>query len=113
MTSQLDSGTKLMLQAYVNGRISNRELSEWLVAAEYDEELSERERDSLAQLRLIVLEAEEGSRPADEILQAVSAMLASAQGKVVYAIRTSSETQTMPGRVVTAGSPVQHAGITP
>ncbi|MBI2912970.1 MAG: hypothetical protein HYY03_03525 [Chloroflexi bacterium] len=114
MTTRLSPDSRGTLQRYVDGRISNAELAEWLVAAEYDDELAQGERDELARLRLIVTEVEEDLRPADEILKAVSAILAVTEDKIVVAVRTSSSTHTKPGSAVTAAaSPVQHAGIAP
>lgn len=114
MTPRLRPDSKVTLQRYVDGRISNAELAEWLVATEYDDELPQGERDELAQLRLIVTEVEEDLRPSEEVLKAVSAVLAAAEHRTVVAVRTSSSTRIHPGTVITAaGSPVLHAGIAP
>ena len=115
MSKQLSHETNTVLRRYVEGSLSNAELAEWLVGAEYDDELPPAERDELAGIRLIVIEVEEDERPAEEILKAVSTVLATAaEGEQIVALRTSSTTQSSGGTVFTAsGSPVQRAGIAP
>ncbi len=115
MAIRLSQDSQSVLHRYVKGQLSNPELAEWLVQVEYDQDIPQDERDDLAQLRLIVTEAEEQIRPVEQILEKVAAMLvASDPRRQVIARRTSSSTDMYPGRVVTAaGSRVRHAGITP
>ncbi len=115
MPDQVNSETRTMLRQYVEGRLSINELSEWLVQAEYDEDIPQDERDMLAGIRLIVIEACDGSRAKDEILGVVSAALAvSEPDGTVTSVRGSSTTKiAASGRRVVTGtsSPVRHAGI--
>ncbi len=115
MSKQLSHETKTVLKRYIDGSLSNAELTEWLVGAEYDDELPPAERDELAGVRLIVIEVEEGERPKEEVLKAVSTVLATAaEGEQIVALRASSSTQSSGGTVFTAsGSPVLRAGIAP
>ncbi len=113
MAIQVSQEAMLILQGYVDGRVSNAELADWLAGAEYDSSISESERDELAGIRLVLIEAQEGRREKDEILASVSAVLASAQpGKRILAERAESNTSWFTRSTLTAGrSPVQRAGI--
>ena len=81
------------LRRYVDGDLSNAELADWLVGAEYDPSLRQDERDALGRIRLVVIEVDEGTRDTAETLHAVAELLASAtdDGRVV-AMRTGSAT---------------------
>lgn len=113
MNDQLSQNTRMTLDLYVQGQVSNTELAEWLVQTEYDTAMPRNERDRVARLRLIVIEAEEGLRPIEEILQAVLSLLAKIDpAATVIAMRTSAATERYGGTAVTAtASPVQHVGI--
>ncbi len=93
MGVDLSPEARAELRRYVDGDLSNAELGEWLVGAEYDGALPQDQRDALARIRLVVIEVEEGSRDPTEILDAVAQVLASASddGRVV-AMRTGSAT---------------------
>ncbi len=115
MTTQLTPETNEQLQRYVNGDLSNAELAEWLAAVEYDSELPLDERDALAQISLVLLEAEEGRRGPSEVLGVVAAILASAApGEPVTSVRTGSRTswQGEPSRTATE-TRLQRVGIQP
>ncbi len=73
--NQLSSETRMVLQRFTEGRLSQRDFGEWLVQSDYDTDLSSQERDVLAGIRLIVIEADEGMRPASEIIERVTATL--------------------------------------
>lgn len=49
------------LRSFITGRLSLDGLYEWLVESEYDDTLSQDERDTLASIRLAALEATEGT----------------------------------------------------
>jgi hypothetical protein len=93
MGVDLSPEARAELRRYVDGDLSNAELADWLVGAEYDPALPQDERDSLARIRLVVIEVDEGARDPSETLDAVAEVLASAtdDGQVV-AMRTGSTT---------------------
>lgn len=94
MTSELSAETHAMLQRYVEGRMSNAELEEWLVEVEYDEDMPSEEKDALAEVRLAIVDVDEGRRTVDAILESVATVLAaSSPNEPILAFRTSSETQ--------------------
>lgn len=64
-----------MLRRYESRRIDLAELNEWLVQAEYDDDLPRRERDILAGVRLVAIEAAEGFGLEAEVLKGVSSVL--------------------------------------
>jgi hypothetical protein len=107
--------TRTMLQQYADGNVSNRDLAEWLVQAEYDSNMSQGERDTLALLRLVVIEEAEGRRAIEDILNAVAEILASeAPGQIVIVRRTGSATEWQPQtatNITGVASPARHAGI--
>lgn len=105
--------TRAMLQQYADGNVSNRDLAEWLVQAEYDSSVSDAERDILGQLRLVVVEEAEGRRSKDDILNTVTEVLArEVPGMILIVRRTGSATQWQPRTVTTgAASPARYAGI--
>ena len=93
MRVDLSPEARAELRRYVDGELSNAELADWLVGAEYDPALPQDERDALARIRLVVIEVDEGTRGPAETLDAVAEVLASAtdDGQVV-AMRTGSTT---------------------
>ena len=113
MAVQLTQEATQTLQGYVAGRVSNTELGDWLAGAEYDPAISESERDELAGIRLVLIEAQEGRRPIDEILTNVLEVLASVQpGTQIMAERTESSTRWITRTKLTAGpSLVRRVGI--
>jgi len=110
----ISSETKVILQQYADGNLSNGDLAEWLVQAEYDSSVPQEERDALGQLRLVVVEEAEGRRDTDEILNTVAEMLAAESPEQTLVVRrTGSATEWPQTPSVTTGatSPAQHAGI--
>ena len=93
MGVDLSPEARAELRRYVDGDLSNAELADWLVGAEYDPELPQDERDALARIRLVVIEVDEGTGDPAETLDAVAEVLAPAtdDGQVV-AMRTGSAT---------------------
>jgi hypothetical protein len=112
MAVQLSQEATRTLQGYVAGRVSNAELADWLAGAEYDPAISEDERDELAGIRLVLIEAQEGRRDVEEVLDSVAWVLATAQpGTKIMAERTESSTEWITKTKLTAASPVQRVGI--
>lgn len=112
MPTLLSEETIQELQRYRRGELSNADLADWLAAAEYDSELETAERDALASLAMVVVEANEGSREASEILDKVTEMLAEATpGEQVLAFRTDASTSWSGDAVLTAESQTLRAGI--
>lgn len=113
MVIELTPDTSAELQRYLNGDLSNAELADWLVGAEYDLALRQDERDALARIRLVVIEVEEERRKSTEILDAVAEVLASsALGKPVIALRSGSGTSWQGGTKLTATpARLQRGGI--
>jgi len=110
----LSAEVRSFLQEYERGNLSNPELAEWLVQVEYDTSLRSEERDTLAGLRLVVLEEAEGLRPKEDVLDAVAGILAfESPDKRVLTGRTSSSTSRDQNlRIVTgAASQTRRAGI--
>lgn len=109
----ISAETRAVLQQYLAGNVSNRDLSLWLAQAEYDFELPNSERDTLAQIRLIVIEEAEGLRDPEDIVRVVSELLASeSPNQVVIIVRTGSATAREASTTVTGvASPVRYAGI--
>ncbi len=79
MAIKLDPETEIALRKYAAGELTVTEFAGWLASAEYDNDLPEEERDELARVSLMVIEAMEKLRPADQILEAVQDLLALAQ----------------------------------
>lgn len=103
-----------VLQQYEKGNLSNGELAEWLVQTEYDSALAQEERDTLAALRLIVVEEAEGRRSNEDVLEAVAGILAfESPGGQVLTVRTSSSTWWDQRIVTGAASRARRAGISP
>lgn len=69
-----------VLRAFLLGELGLDQTYEWLVEAEYDMTLSDSERDALASLRLVALEAMEGTRIPEELHTSVLALLGAAVG---------------------------------
>ena len=93
MSNQLSSETCRVLRQYLEGRLSNAELEDWLAGAEYDLDLSQEERDSLATIRLSVIDFDEGRSEASGVVEAVAALLASVQPeKPIVVLRTDAST---------------------
>jgi len=113
MVAQLTPETRVQLQRYVRGELSNDQLDDWLTGAEYDPALPQDERDALAQIRLVVIEAEELRRSPAEVLDVVAEVLASAtQGEPVIAPRSGSTTSWEGEPKLTAmPAPLQRVGI--
>jgi hypothetical protein len=76
MTQELSRDAMKTLQRYRDGRLSDNELDRWLTETEYDDDVSRGERDRLALLRLFLIEAGEGLRPKQELLDEISSLLA-------------------------------------
>ena len=111
MAAVLSPETRAELKRYVQGELSNDQLDDWLTGAEYDPELSQAERDALAQIRLVVIEVEEGRRGPSEVLNVVAEVLAT-EGKPVVAWRSGSTTSWEGEPKVTAmPAPLQRVGI--
>lgn len=93
MVVELIPETRAELRRYVDGDLSNAELADWLVGAEYDSALPQDERDALARIRLILIEIEEGRRDVGVVLDIVAEVLASSpQEGTVKALRSGSRT---------------------
>jgi len=93
MVAELSPETMTELQRYVRGELSNDQLDDWLTGAEYDPALPQDERDALAWIRLVVIDAEEGIRSPAEVLNVVAAVLAAATpGEPVISPRSGSGT---------------------
>ncbi len=93
MAIQLSRDTELMLRRYVDSQISNAELADWLVGAEYDPALGPNEQDALARISLVVIEVDEERREPTVVLDSVAELLAaSTPGDVIIASRTGSAT---------------------
>lgn len=75
MGSQLSPESIDMLRRYESRGIGLVALSDWLVRAEYDEDLSREERDRLARIRLTAIEAAEGLCPEADVFKDVAAAL--------------------------------------
>ena len=107
----LSAEARWILQEYERGNLSNPELAEWLVQVEYDTSLQSEERDTLAGLRLVVVEEAEGLRPKEEVLDVVAGILASeSPNEPVFTVRTSSSTRQDQEWVTGSVSPARHAG---
>lgn len=109
----ISAEARSILQQYEQGNFSNRQLAEWLVQVEYDSALPAEERDILARLRLVVLEAAEGRRSNDDVLDAVAGILAlESPDKNLVTKRTSSSTRWAEPRakVTEAATPALHVG---
>ena len=110
----LNPEARSILQQYEKGNVSNPELAEWLVQAEYDSALGPEERDTLAGLRLVVLEEAEGRRAKEDVLDTVAGILASESAeKRILTVRTSSSTSWNQQVFTGATSPARRAGISP
>lgn len=75
MGGQLSPESIDMLRRYESGGVGLVALSDWLVRAEYDEDLSRGERDLLAGIRLTAIEAAEGLCPEADLLKDVASAL--------------------------------------
>ena len=75
MGGQLSPESIDMLRRYESGGVGLVALSDWLVRAEYDEDLSREERDLLAGIRLTAIEAAEGLCPEADLLKDVVSAL--------------------------------------
>lgn len=110
----ISPGTRAILQQYVDGNRSNADLAEWLVQTEYDSSVPQDERDSMGQLRLVVIEEAEGSRDKYEVLTTVAGILArEAPRQPLIILRTDSATRwpETPSATTGVASPARHAGI--
>ncbi len=106
--------TRLTLERYKDGQISNQDLAEWLVGVEYDPEFSAEERDALAALRLVTIEVFEGDGQDEDILRAVARVLVEAEpGSPVVTVRSGSATTWTMTTTTRAGSQARYAGISP
>ena len=63
------------LNSFVLGELEFSALWDWLAQAEYDEGLGADERDKLAGVRLLAIEADEGLRDVDEVKSATQSLL--------------------------------------
>ena len=76
MSAKISPGTRRVLQRFVDGRLSDAELDDWLTGAEYDSALDREERDALAGVRLTLIEVSEGISKPDSLSRSVAALLA-------------------------------------
>lgn len=113
MATQLSPEARRVLRQYLEGRLSNVDLEEWLAQAEYDSDLSQDERNSLATVRLAVIDFEEGRSEASTILDIVAIILAPTQPeRPIVVLRTgASTTWQEPSRLSAMPSRTQRAGI--
>lgn len=112
MATELSAESSAMLQRYVEGRLSNTELEEWLVQVEYDEDKSLEEKDALAEIRLAIVDVDEERRKVDAILQSVATVLAaSSPSETILAFRTGTGTQWVGSSFTGAPSRPRHVGI--
>ena len=73
----LSNETIEALQGFVVGTISAPDFGEWIIAAESDDNVLDRELEALGLLRLLLIEYGEGLRAVGEVQLAASDMLAS------------------------------------
>ena len=113
MSDQLSADTIRVLRQYLEGRLSNAELEEWLVGAEYDAELSQAERDLLASIRLSLIDFQEQRTQANRVVETVAAVAAWGQPKErIVVLRTDASTTWRAGSRFTATpSRLERAGI--
>lgn len=113
MPTQLSADTRVLLRQYVDGQLSIAKLAEWLVQMEYDSDVTGEERDVLAQIRLTLIEASEGLRPKDDILESVAAALALSDPETrIITDRSSSATSwEREAALTTTSSRVERVGI--
>ena len=64
-----------LLNSFVLGEIGFNALWDQLAEAEYDESLPVEERDTLASIRLLTIEIDEGLREMDDLQQAIQSLL--------------------------------------
>ena len=86
MTIQQETTRQLV--AFMNGQLDSQGLEEWIISIEQDESFSAAERESLADLRLLLLESGEGIRLLDHAKSAAVAILR--QGGLLQTSATSS-----------------------
>ena len=113
MGVDLSPQARAELWRYVDGDLSNAELADWLVRAEYDAAMPQDQRDALARIRLVVIEVDEGRRDATKIPKTISEGLAPAtdDGQVI-AMRTGSATTWAEQPALGATpAPLQRVGI--
>lgn len=114
MRAELSPETKGQLLRYLDGNLSNAELSDWLAGAEYDSAIPQEERDALARISLVLVEVQEGRRRTSEILGIVAAVLVLARpNELVISPRTGSTTswQGEPRTTTAMPTPLQPVGI--
>ena len=93
-----------VLRQYVDGRLTTAELDRWLSEAEYDDALPTSLKDLLASVRLVILEASEGSASKDDVLKTVAIALASIEPETpVILMRSSASTMRNRDAPFTAG----------
>ena len=64
-----------LLNSYVLNKAEFASLWDWLAESEYDESLLKEERDTLASIRLVAIEVDEGLRATDELREAIRSVL--------------------------------------
>lgn len=67
-----------MLRQYASRRIDLLSFNAWLVEAEYDDAFSRAERDVLASIRLVAIDAAEAQCPEEAVVSAVSTLIGAA-----------------------------------
>jgi len=103
----LSDDYRRQLQRYVDGEISNAELDEWLTSLEYDDEASDADRETLAGIRLVLIEVQEERRNPDEVLASVLAVLAPLEHGAIIVVPRSGSTTTWAEQPTLDASPVQ------
>jgi hypothetical protein len=83
-----------VLRQYVDGRLTTAELDSWLSEAEYDDSLPTPLKDLLASVRLVILEAGEGSASKDDVLTTVALALASMEPDTPIVLQRASASTT-------------------
>ena len=113
MAVRLSPETLRELWLYIDGQDSNAELDDWLTQAEYDRSIPQEERDALATIRLVLIEASEDSLDPNAVLESVATVLALAQpSKLVIADRSGSNTSwDQPPSLTATPSRPQRVGI--
>ena len=113
MNSQSYEETSSTLRHYADGRLTTAELDRWLSEAEYDDSLPISLKDLLASVRLVIIEAREGSISKDEVLTTVAFTLASMEpdAPIILQRASASTTWAPPSPLTTGATPVVRGHI--
>ena len=76
---QMNASAEAFLRRFLDGTVSLEMLAEWLVVEEYDEARSAEERDTLAGVRLDVIEVMEGRAGESVVREHIRSLLPAAE----------------------------------